>query len=133
MVAKHFLNLARMFGKKNMGMLTISTVEFGEHPNLSSPFQPAGRPWWQMAAAKLQFLVVETAPKTNISDISDVSRPHHFFCPRTSDLLSPGFLRKSRFFVPVQCLIGCCRTVLMTVLAECIFEIVPMSLQKMVR
>ena len=36
MVAKHFLNLARIFGKKDMGMLTISTVEFGEHPNLST-------------------------------------------------------------------------------------------------
>ena len=75
------------------------------------------------------FLVVETAPKTNISDISDVSRSH-LFCLRTSNLLLPGFLRKSRFFVPVQCQIGCCRTFLMTLFFfEFIFEIVPISLQ----
>lgn len=100
-----------------MGMLTISTVEFGEHPNLSSPWnQPAGHPWWQMAAASSissNFLVVETAPNTNISDISDIRRPR-LFCLRTSNLLLPGFLRKLRFFVPVQCQIGCCRTFLMT-------------------
>ena len=78
------------------------------------------------------FWVMETTPKTNISDISDVSRPHLFFWYlRTSNLLLPGFLRKSRFFVPVQCQIGCCRTVLMMFFVfELIFEIVPISLQK---
>lgn len=57
--------------QKNMGMLTISTVEFGEHPNpFKDPWnQPAGHPWRQMAAASSissNFLVVEATPKSNI-------------------------------------------------------------------